>query len=192
VRRPALRLPAAADEVRRWSPLTVALRVTMLVTGIVALAIAPAGRELGPAGVIVAIGLLGLLAAVAHPDGAGPAVVVGAAAVAWTSRYGTAAPPVGTTLVLAIALAVHHQAATLSAALPPAARASRELLARFATHAALVLALSAAVAVLALAVARPGGSVPLELAGLAAAVLATAVPVLLARTRAGPGRPGAD
>ena len=183
MRLPAPSLPAALAGVRRWSPLTAALRATMLVTGVFALGIAPAGRPLGPAGVVAAVGVLGLLAAVAEPDGAGPAVVLGAVVVAWTSRYGTAAAPTGTTLALAAALALHHQAATLSAALPPTARATRELLGRFAAHAALVLALSAAVAVLALAVARPGGSVPLELVGLAAAVLAAAVPVLLARSR---------
>jgi hypothetical protein len=55
------------------------------------------------------------------------------------------------------------------------------VLVRAGRHLALVLALSAGVAVLALGVARPGGSVPLELLGLAAAVVAVAVPVLLTR-----------
>ena len=48
-----------------------------------------------------------------------------------------------------------------------------------------MLALSGLVAVLALGVARPGGSVPLELGGLAAAVAAVAMLVVAGR-RGGP------
>jgi hypothetical protein len=46
-------------------------------------------------------------------------------------------------VLLALALAVHHQAAGLSAALPPTARVDPAILVRFARHGALVLAASA-------------------------------------------------
>ncbi|HZB50821.1 MAG TPA: hypothetical protein VE547_17170, partial [Mycobacteriales bacterium] len=107
----------------------------------------------------------------------------GAAALAWAAGSGRAAPPVPPTLLLALLLAVHHQAAALAAALPVTARVDRRLLVRAGTHVGLVLALSVLVAVLALGVARPGGSVPLELAGLAAAVLATGALVVAGRVR---------
>jgi UDP-N-acetylglucosamine:LPS N-acetylglucosamine transferase len=55
------------------------------------------------------------------------------------------------------------------------------VLLRFGLHTAVVLALSAAVAAAALAVGRPGGSVPLELAALVAVAVVTAVPVWLSR-----------
>jgi hypothetical protein len=170
----------------RWSAVTVTLRAVLLASGVVALVLAPGGRLLGP-GVVALVGALGLLVAVARPDGPGPAVVLGAASLAWVIRYGTSPPPVVPTLLLAAALAMHHQAAALDAALPPTARVDPAVLLRFGAHAAVVLALSSGTALVALGVARPGGSVPLELAGFAAAVAATAVLVALAR---GPGGRG--
>ncbi len=172
--------------VLRWSAPTVALRAALLLSGGVAVVLAPGGRPSGLPGLLVLVGVLGLVAAVTVPDGAGPAVVLGGCGAAWAVRYGTGAPPLLPTLLLAAALAVHHQVAALAAVLPPTARVDRTVLRRFASHGGLVVALSAAVAVLALGVARPGRSVPLELAGLAAAVLVAAVPVLLALG----GRPG--
>ncbi|MFL6130722.1 MAG: hypothetical protein ACJ73E_16870 [Mycobacteriales bacterium] len=165
---------------RRWSATTLALRLTLLATGALALALAPDGR-FGVPGAIAAAGVLGLLFAVPEPQGAGPAVVLGAAALSWAARHGSGSPPVGLTLLLAVLLAVHHQAAALAAALPVTARVDRRLLARFGGHVALVLGLSGLLAGLALGLARPGGSVPLELAGLTGAVVATAVLVLLGR-----------
>jgi hypothetical protein len=152
----------------------------VVVTGAAALLVAPGGRLVVP-GLIALVGAVGLLVAAARPDSAGSAVVLGAAALAWTVRYGLTRPPVAATLVLAVALALHHQAAALAAALPPTANVEPALLLRFGLHTAVVLAVSAAVAVLALAVGRPGGSVPLELAGLLAVVLVVAVPVVLSR-----------
>lgn len=181
--RPRLPVAPELELVRRWSALTVILRATLLVTGAVAVVVAPGGRLLGLPGLLALVGALGLLAAVTVPDGAGPAVVLGACGAAWAARHGTYLAPLPQTLLLAAALAVHHQAAALAAVLPPTARTDRAVLQRFGSHGMLVLALSAAVAVLALGVARPGGSVPLELAGLAAAVLAAAVPVVLAQAR---------
>jgi len=157
----------------------------LLVSGGAALAIGPQGRTGVPV-LVAAVGVVGLLAAVAQPHSAGPAVVLGASAAAWAAASGAAAPPVPLTLLLAVLLAVHHQTAALAAALPVTARVDRRLLIRTGTHLGLVLALSGLVAVFALGVARPGGSVPLELAGLAAAVLATAALVIAGRV--GPAR----
>jgi hypothetical protein len=171
----------------RWSPAVLALRLTLVVSGGAALAVAPDGR-FGVPGMIAVAGGLGLLLAVPQPEGPGPAVVLAAAVVAWAARHGSESPPVGLTLLLAVLLAVHHQAAALAAAVPVTARVDRRLLVRFGAHLALVLALSALLAALALGIARPGGSVPLELAGLAGAVLATAVLVMLGRQRRA-GRP---
>lgn len=165
--------------VRSWTRLTVALRVTVALSGAVALLAAPGGR-LVP-GLVAVVGGAGLLVSVVRPGSAGPAVVLGAAALAWTARYGLHQPPVGGTVLLAAALVLHHQSAALAAALPPTAGVQADVLLRFGLHAVTVLVLSGAVAILTLAVGRPGGSVPLELAGLLAVVLVTAVPVLLAR-----------
>jgi hypothetical protein len=85
------------------------------------------------------------------------------------------------TTVLALLLAVHHQAAALAAALPVRATVERALLVRFARHGVLVLGLTLLVGALVLGLARPGGSVPLELLGVAAAVVAITVPVVLSR-----------
>lgn len=175
-----MNLLSLLPDVRGWSRATVLLRVTMLLTGAVALVVAPGGRLVTP-GLIALVGAIALIGAVGWPDGAGPAVVLGAAALAWTVRYGVGRAPVLPTVVLALALALHHQAAALAAAVPPTATVDRAVLARFGRHGAVVLGLSAAVAVVALGVGRPGGSVPLEVAGLVAVVLVTAVPVLLSR-----------
>ena len=181
LRRPARFGPELA-ELRTWSRTALLLRLALLVSGGAALALGPQGRTGMPL-LVVAVGVVGLLAAVLQPHGAGPAVVLGAAALAWAAGSGRAAPPVPPTLLLALLLAVHHQAAALAAALPVTARVDRRLLVRAGTHVGLVLALSVLVAVLALGVARPGGSVPLELAGLAAAVLATGALVVAGRVR---------
>jgi hypothetical protein len=166
--------------VGRWSRATIGLRLTILVSGATALAIAPDGRT-GVPTVIAVLGVLGLLGAVPQPQSAGPAIVLGAAALSWAAAHGSGSPPGWLTLLLAGLLAVHHQAAALAAALPVTARADRRLLIHFGRHLALVLALSGLLAVLALGVARPGGSALLELAGLVGAVLVTAVLVGLGR-----------
>lgn len=185
-RRAAARWRSARWGAARWSPAAFGLRLTLVVSGGAALALAPDGR-FGVPGAIAVAGVLGLLFAVPQPEGAGPAVVLAAAALAWAARHGSESPPVGLTLLLAVLLAVHHQAAALAAAVPVTARVDRRLLVRFGAHLALLLALSGLLATLALGIARPGGSVPLELAGLVGAVLATAVLVLLGRLRR-PGR----
>jgi hypothetical protein len=185
VRRPALPFRPELAAARRWSAVAVLLRLTLLVAGGAALALAPNGR-FGAPGMIAAVGALGLLLAVLQPEGAGPALVIGAAALAWAARHGSGSPPAGLTLLLAVLLAVHHQAAALAAALPVTARVHPRLLLRFGRHLALVLALSGLLAVLVLGIARPGGSVLLERAGLVGAVLAAAVLVLLGRLRRAP------
>jgi hypothetical protein len=167
------------DDLRGWSRTALALRVLMLVAGAGALS---AGLGAGGLPLTAAVvGALGLLTALIRPGGLGPGVVLGAAAAAWLLRYGVDQPPVAGTVLVTLALAVHHQAAALAAALPVRARVHRDVLVRFARHGALVLALTAVVAAVALGIARPGGSVPLEVLGLAAAVAAIAVPVVLSR-----------
>jgi hypothetical protein len=173
-------IPSPA-QLRDWSRTALGLRALMAVTGTGALS---GGLGAGGLPLIAAVaGALGLLAALVRPGGHGPGVVIGGAAVAWLLRYGVDQPPVAGTVALALALALHHQAATLAAALPVRCRVHRDVLIRFARHGGLVLALTAVVAAVVLGIARPGGSVALEVLGLAAAVAATTVPVLLSRTR---------
>ncbi|HYT10560.1 MAG TPA: hypothetical protein VEL73_07855, partial [Mycobacteriales bacterium] len=133
---PALRAGLAAA--RRWSAVSWLMRAALLVTGAGALLVAP-GRLSGP-GLVALVGVLGLVAAAVRPDGPGPAVVLGAAALAWTVRYGTRPPPVAPTLLLAALLALHHQAAALAGALPPVATVQAAVLLRFGRHTVLVLA----------------------------------------------------
>jgi hypothetical protein len=166
------------DDLRRWTPEGLALRGLVAVAGAGALALA-SDRGLPLASVIV--GLLGLLTAVVRPEGTGPAIVIGGATVAWILRYGSDQPPVTGTVLLALSLAVHHQAAALAAAAPPTARIRAPILLRFARHGALVLVLSVAVGLFALAAAPPAGSAPLELFGVVAVVIVVLVPVLLSR-----------
>lgn len=164
---------------RAWSRTVLGLRLVLVVAG--AAALAPSW-EAGPAAAPVLVGALGLVAAAVRPGGFGPALVLAGAAIGWALDSGADQAPAGGTVLVAVALAVHHQAAALAAPLPLTATVERAVLVRAGRHLALVLALSAVVAVPALAVARPGGSVPLELLGLAAAVVAVAVPVVLSRT----------
>lgn len=177
-RRPASGPDLAA--LRGWSGTARLLRLALLVTGVAAVGVGWSGRSGVPA-VLALIGLVGVAVAVAQPYGGGPAVVLGSAALAWAAGPGGELPSVPLTLLLAVLLAVHHQAAALAAVLPVTARVDRRLLIRWARRLGLVLALSGLVAVLALGVARPGGSVLLELVGLAAAVVATAALVLAGR-----------
>jgi hypothetical protein len=172
---------------RAWSRTALALRAVMLVAGAGALVGAGWGGGLPVVGLI--IGALGLIAALIRPSGLGPAVVIAGAAGAWVVRYGGDPASDTGTVLLALALAVHHQAAGLAAALPPTARVDRAILVRFARHGAVVLAAAAAVGALALLLARPPGSSPLELLAVLAVVVAVIVPVLLSRS--GPREPGA-
>jgi hypothetical protein len=173
-------IPSPA-ELKGWSRTALVLRLLMAVSGLGAVT---AGLGAGGLPLTAAVvGALGLLAALVRPGGLGPGVVIAGAATAWLLRYDADQPPVAGTVLLALALALHHQAAALAAALPVRARVHRDVLIRFARHGGLVLALTAVVAALALGLARPGGSEPLELLGLAAAVVAITVPVLLSRSR---------
>ena len=167
-------------EVLRWSRTAQMLRALLVVAGATALVLGAwgGGLPLIPA----VLGGFGLVAAAISPGGQGPGVVLAGAGLAWVLRYGVDAPPAAGTAGLVVAMALHHQAAALAAALPVRASVERALLIRFARHGALVLGLTAVVGVLALGLARPGGSVPLELLGLAAAVAAITVPVLLSRS----------
>jgi hypothetical protein len=168
------------SELRGWSRTALALRLLMAAAGIGAVT---AGLGSGGLPLTAAVlSALGLLAALVRPGGLGPGVVIAGAAAAWLLRYGADQPPIAGTVLLALALALHHQAAALAAALPVRARVHRDVLIRFARHGGLVLALTAVVAAIALGIARPGGSAPLEVLGLAAAVVAIAVPVLLSRS----------
>lgn len=165
---------------RRIAGITVpvlAVRALVVVSGLVALL---PGRDAGVPLAAVLFGLVALGIAGYRPGSAAPAAVLAAAVVAWALKHGTTTPPVTGTLLLALAVAAHHQAAALAAALPLRAAVDPAVPAAAGRHAAVVLALSAAVAGIALGV-DPPGSVPLELLGLAAAVLAAAIPVLLAR-----------
>jgi hypothetical protein len=167
-------------EILRWSRPVQVLRGLLVVAGIGALVLAAWGGGLPL--VAAVLGGLGLLSAAANPGGLGPGIVLAGAGLAWVLRYGPDAPPVAGTAALALLLALHHQAAALGAALPVRARVERALLVRFARHGALVLGLTVVVGVFALGLARPGGSVPLELLGVAAAVVAVTVPVVLSRS----------
>jgi hypothetical protein len=165
------------SDLRHWSGTMLVLRGLLAVAGAGALAAGGGGIALIP----VVIGALGLVAALVDPGGLGPGVVIGGAACAWVLRYGVHDASIAGTVLVALALAVHHQAAAFAAALPPTAEVQREVVLRFARHGGLVLGLTALVGVLALGMTRPAGSVPLELLGLAAAVVAVTVPVLLSR-----------
>ena len=174
-------------EVLRWSRTAQMLRLLLVVAGATSLVLAAWGGGLPL--VAAVLGGCGLVAAAIRPGGQGPGVVLAGAGLAWVLRHGVAAPPVAGTAGLVFAMALHHQAAALAAALPVRASVERALLIRFARHGALVLGLTAVVGVLVLGLARPGGSVPLELLGVAAAVVAVLVPVLLSRF--GPREPDA-
>jgi hypothetical protein len=170
---------------RAWSRTVLAVRAVMFGAG--AGALVGAGWGGGFPLVAVVLGALGLIAAMIEPGGLGAAVVIGGAAAAWVARYSADPASAAGTVLLALALAVHHQAAGLAAALPPTARVDRAILVRFARHGAVVLALSAAVGVLALRLTRPAGSSSLEVLGVVAVVIAVFVPVLLSRS--GPREP---
>jgi hypothetical protein len=161
-----------------------ALRALVAVSG--ATALLP-GWEAGLPSVAVLAGGVALVLATLRPGSHASTAVLAAAVLAWTVRYGRDAPPPAGTVLVALAVAAHHQAAALAAALPPATVVDRAVLTRAGRHAALVLGLSAAVAALALGPGDLAASVPLELLGLAAAVLAVAVPVLLGRRTDPPG-----
>jgi len=173
----------AVREARRLREVPVAplvCRGLVLLTGAAALVIAPGGRLVLP-GLMVLVAVPALLGAVLNPGGLGPGVVLGAAAAAWTIRYGVAAPPFAATLALAAALVLHHATAALGAAIGLAGRVEPAVVLRWAGQVGVVLAVAGALAAAARWLGHPPASVPLELAGLVAVVLVAAVPVLLRR-----------
>jgi hypothetical protein len=167
-----------AGRLLRMPPAQLAFRGLLLLTGATALLVAPGGRLIVP-GLLALVGVPALLSAVVNPDGAGPAVVLGAAGAAWALRYGVSTPPLDATLALAGALAVHHSTAALCAAMPRTSRIDPAVVLRWAGQVAVVLAVAAAVAAAARLLGRPAASVPLEIAGVAAVVALAAVAVLL-------------
>jgi hypothetical protein len=171
---------AAARGLRQVPAPQLALRALLLLTGAAALMIAPGGR-LVPPGLVALVAAPALFGGVVNPDGQGPAVVAGAAAAAWTIRYGVSSPPFDATLAVAGALVLHHSTAALCAAMPATSRVEPGVVLRWAGQVGTVLAVAGGVAAAARLVGRSSASVPLELAGIAAVVLAVAVPVLLFR-----------
>jgi hypothetical protein len=181
VSRPRItRLAPPLRQLRRVPASQFALRALLLLTGAAALLIAPGGQLVLP-GLVTALAVPALVIAVVRPDGGGPAVVLGAAAAAWTIRYGLSAPPLDATLAVAAALVIHHSTAALCAAMPPTSRIEPLVLLRWAGRLSLWLAVAGVVAAAVELLDRPAASAPLEFAGIAAAVAAAAVPVLLAR-----------
>ncbi|HEV7657255.1 MAG TPA: hypothetical protein VGP36_21345 [Mycobacteriales bacterium] len=172
-------------EILRWS------RPVQIIRGLEVLAGAGALVAGGWGGgiplVVTILGAFGLLSAAANPAGLGPGVVIAGAGLGWVLHYGVDTAPVLGTVLLTLALAAHHQTAALAAALPNRARVHRDVLVRFGRHGGIVLILTAGVATLALALGKPGGSVPLELIGVVAVVAAIAVPVVLSRAGARSG-----
>ncbi|MEN3361302.1 MAG: hypothetical protein V7637_5284 [Mycobacteriales bacterium] len=168
-------------------PAQLALRSALAGTGGLALLVAPAGQLVG-AGLVALLGVPALLAAVLRPDGAGPAVVLGAAAAAWAMRYGVAAAPLAGALALAALLYLHHLTAALCAVMPVTASVEPELLLRWGAQAAGVLALAGAATAVVGLVGRPAASPVLEVAGLVAAVALAGLLVALARTGHRSGR----
>ncbi len=173
-----------ARRLRLVSPGQLAFRALLLLTGAAALLVAPGGRLILP-GLLALVAVPALLAGVLNPDGAGPAVVLGAAGAAWTLRYGVSTPPVDATLAVAGAVAVHHSTAALCAAMAPTSRIDPAVVLRWAAQVAVVLAVAVAAAGAVRLLGRPGASVPLETAGVAAVVGLVAVAVFLARRDTG-------
>jgi hypothetical protein len=180
VRRTRSAVRAARAAVRAMPAVQLALRGVLAGSGGAALLLAPGGRLVLP-GLLAVLAVPALVSGVIHAGRGGPAVVIGAAVAAWMSRYGVTAAPLGTTLVLAATLYIHHLSAALCAALPPTATVDRQILARWLAHAATVLLLTGLLAAVVRMLGRSAASVPLELVALAAAVALGAVPVLLAR-----------
>ena len=171
---------AAARGLRRVPAPQLTLRALLLLTGAAALVIAAGGRLVLP-GLVALVAVPALLDGVVSPDGQGPAVVVGAAASAWTIRYGVSSPPLDATLAVAGALVLHHSTAALCAAMPATSRVEPRVVLRWAGQVGAVLAVAGGVAAMARLLGHPSASVSLELVGIAAVVLAVAVPVLLFR-----------
>jgi hypothetical protein len=184
LRRIARRAAAPVDLLRTLPGEQIALRGLLLVSGAAALTLAPGGR-LVLAAALVLIGTPALVGAVAEPDGPGPALVLGTAVAAWVIRYGVAAPPLEITLALAVALALHHATAALCAAMVPTSRVEPVVVRRWAGRVAAGLVPAAGAAVAIRWLGRPAASVPLEFAGIAAVVVLVAAPVALSRL----GRP---
>jgi hypothetical protein len=154
------------------------LRGIVVVAGAVALALS---RGSGMGIPVLVLGVVALVFAGLDPGGPAPAGVLVCVVLAWLLRYGTDPAPGIRTVGLAAVLAVHHQAAALAAVVPRGAVVDREVLARHARNLAVLVGLSGLVGVVALGLGRAGGSVPLEFLGLAAAVVAVAVPIALGR-----------
>jgi hypothetical protein len=170
-----------ARQVAAVPPRQLALRGVVGGAGAIALLIAPGGQLVG-AGLVALLGVPALLAAVVRPGGAGPAVVLGAAAGAWAMRYGVSSAPLGPAFGLAAVLYLHHAAAALGAAMPATATVDGEILLRWGAQAAAVLGLTGVAAGGLRVLGRPAASPVLELVGIAAAVGLAALLVALARS----------
>lgn len=152
---------------RRPAPVPLAVRVVVLVAGVV-LAVVP--ERLTSAGVVAV--LAGVVAALVAPRAVGSVLASAVFVLAWVVASGWGdVPSVARTVVAAAALYVLHSATALSACLPLDADVSPDVVRRWLRRSTVPVVVAAAVVALDEALPRQRGAALFELLGLAGVVL---------------------
>jgi hypothetical protein len=136
----------------------------------------------GPA--VFAFAVLGTLLAVARPAHVGALVVALAVLVGWVTAYGTdITPPLVRTVCFALTLYLLHATVALAACVPLGATVSRAVVAGWATRCLPGVAAAVVAAAVLVLIGRPPGSPALDVVGLSAVLAAVGALVWLSRVR---------
>ena len=161
------------------NPASLAIRMAVLLISVGTTALIP-----GAGGAVYGFVAVGTVLAVVAPNRAGALVVLVADVLGWAAAYGWhGSPPAVRTAVFAIALYLLHAVVALAASVPLAAYVQPALVRQWAWNCLPGVAAAVVAAPAVSAIGRPSGSLGLDVAGLAAALVAVGALVWLATSR---------
>jgi hypothetical protein len=161
------------------SPGAIAIRIAVVLLSVATTAAIP-----NPSSAVYGFATIGTVLAAIAPNRAGAVLVLLADVLGWASAYGSHGSPAPVrTVAFAIALYLLHSAVALAASVPANSFVQPAVVRRWVWHCLPGIGAAIVLGVVVSALGRPSGSLGLDVAGLAAATLAVAPLLWLARTR---------
>lgn len=161
------------------NPASLAIRLAVLLISAGSVALIP-----DAGGAVYGFVAIGTVLAVVAPNRAGALLVLMADVLGWAAAYGWhGSPPLVRSAVFAIALYVLHAAVALAASVPISAYVQPAIVRQWLMNCVPGVAAAVVVAVAVSAIGRPGGTLGLDIAGFAAALVAVGALVWLGTSR---------